>query len=121
MIIRFCKKHENNILSNFIKAGLNKSGTQRYKCKLCQKELRKNNYQKNKDKIKLKNKLWKLNNPERSKELNKKYKRKKQITIQEKIKFYDSLKPSILRASKKLVGCIIELNRMERRVNKKCR
>jgi transposase-like protein len=120
-IIKICKKHGNLLVNNVIKAGLNKSSTQRYKCKLCQQEFRKSNYLKNKDKIKLKNKIWKLNNPERSKELNKRYKRKKQISFQEKINFYESLKPSVLQASKKLIGCIIELNRMERRVNKKCR
>ena len=66
MITRNCGKHKNLTIDNFIKAGLNKSGSQRYKCKLCQQELRKNNYQKNKDKIKLKNQKWKDNNRERS-------------------------------------------------------
>ncbi len=121
MLIRFCKKHKNNDPNLFIKAGLNKSGTQRYKCKLCQQKLRKNNYQKNKDKIKLKNKNWKLTNPERAKELNKRYKRKIQKTIEEKNKFYENLKPSIQKASKRLIGCIIELNKIERNVNKKRR
>jgi hypothetical protein len=121
MIFKVCKKHGDLNEEKIIKSGIRKNGSRLYKCKFCHQEVRKNNYLKNKDKIKLKNKLWKEKNPERAKELNKRYKKKKIDDFQEKIKFYESLKPSVLKASKKLIGCIIELNRMKRRVNKKCR
>lgn len=120
MLTRYCRKHKINGINEFIKAGLNKSGSQRYKCRLCQKELRKNNYQKNKDKINLKNKTWKKNNPEKSKELNKKYRKKFVDSFIEKKMIYEELKPKTLRAAKRLIGCILELNRIERNGNKKC-
>ena len=129
MINRRCIKHNTSNEKDFIKAGLERSGAQRYKCKFCQQLLRKNNYLRNKERLYLKHKQWKENNKERSKELNKIYrdkkreeiKRKAKVSFEEKVKTFEELKPSKLRAVKRIIGQIIELNRIERNGNKKCK
>ena len=50
MIVKICNTHGELTINDVIKKGVT-NNIQRYKCKECQKVLRKNNYIKNKDKI----------------------------------------------------------------------
>lgn len=72
-IIQHCVKHGRLILSQLTKIGKNKSGTQRYACKLCRKEIMHNNFIKNKDKIIMRTKKWRDANRERYRELDRRY------------------------------------------------
>lgn len=71
-----CPTHGNLYRHEMIKAGHNKIGEQRYKCKLCMQQLHKRHYDNNKQKVLAKQKEYRLANPEKVKESKIKSRRK---------------------------------------------
>lgn len=118
--VKSCVKHGKLNISQVIKAG-KKNDIQTYKCSECYKTIRKNHYQKNKDKIYIKTREWKERNKARFNELNKNYKsRKKLQKEQEEEKEY--IKQKMMNPVKrKLINLLSDLRRIERRAYKKHR
>lgn len=64
-MIKKCKKHGDLTEKDIIKKGKLQSGRQAYRCKRCQQELHKSNYQSNKEKIVEKVKKYRADNVEK--------------------------------------------------------
>lgn len=70
-ITKNCKKHGDLTEKDIIKKGKLKSGNQAYRCKKCMQDLHANNYQANKEKIRLKLKKYKEENLAKFKQIKK--------------------------------------------------
>lgn len=81
-----CKHHGSRKEDEVIKAGLNRSGTIRFKCKECQKESHRDHYERHKDNVKSKVLEWRKNNPELKKEQEKRYRKNMSEEAQKKHK-----------------------------------
>jgi len=121
-IIKTCKKHGDLTQNQIIKSGIT-HGNQRYKCKLCMKEVHRNNYIKNKEKINEKTSEYKRNNRSRYNELNKYYRERynekltkehDELVLQRRL----GLTNSHLIARRKLIKVLIQLSEIERYGNK---
>ena len=111
-IIKICYKHGKLTLSQCIKSGV-KNNIQKYKCHECHKIFRKNNYEKNKEKICLKTKKWREENKEKRREIARKYLIKKKI-INEEAEESERLKNRKLNLSKRrLINVILKISRVE--------
>jgi hypothetical protein len=75
-ILYKCQKHGELLAGQTIKAGIEKSGKQRWRCKECMKHLHHQNYLRNKERIDRKNAVYKEKNPEKFTELNREWYRK---------------------------------------------
>jgi hypothetical protein len=81
-VLKTCEIHGKLYSKDLIKSGKTPAGTQQYKCKECMKILHRNHFQKNKEKVCLKTKLYRINNPDKVKQyyMNDKKNRLKRIS-----------------------------------------
>lgn len=75
IIIKRCIKHGDLTQDKVIKSGISK-GAQKYKCRACMKDFHHNHYERNREDIHEKSRLYKSKHREKFRELNRKYKRK---------------------------------------------
>ena len=120
LIIRQCKYHGDLTIDDMIKSGFT-DGKQRYKCKKCMKVIHHNNYLKNKTTIDEKRKLHKAANREYYRKMNMRYSmhrtyanRTSSVKLDKPIIF----KPQIEMAKKRLINILMQINEVERYVNK---
>lgn len=84
--IKICKKHGQLSLNDLIKSGLNNKKEIRYRCKLCMKEIHKNNYANNKLKIRDRQKKYREENYSHYRNLSNKSAKKMRLLNPEKEK-----------------------------------
>lgn len=73
-----CHQHGQLFIKDVVKAGKSKwTGRILYKCKICLKRMQREHYEKNKEDVLEKNKVYRVNNPEKIKQIRKAYKENK--------------------------------------------
>ncbi len=112
-VVKKCLKHGNLSENQVIKSGKHNP----VRCRACYIEVRKNNYKKNKEKIKEKNKNWREANPERNRELNK-LSRRRRTGIAESAKQFPERNIKFHRARARLRNILCKINKVIRDADK---
>lgn len=104
-IVHDCATHGTRRLSECRKQGKNKSGSQRYKCSICSKEISKRFYENHREEVKERIRKWQRENPEKKRESHRKnfekYREKYSIAQREHRKRYDQKNPDKAKERKK--------------------
>jgi len=85
-IVKTCKNHGDLTLDHLIRSGLQKNGSISYRCKLCMKDIHKNNYEKNKIKIRERHRKYREENYHHYREISNKSAKKNRDLNPEKEK-----------------------------------
>lgn len=114
-IITNCINHGELTIDQVIKSGINRRH-QRYRCKLCAKKIRRNNYLLNRETISKRNLANKRAKKEYYREMNRKYieKIKQKININKD----EEMSGAYLYAKKRLIKVLMDISELERYVNK---
>lgn len=113
-IIKTCKKHGDLTIENLIKSGINNE-IQQYKCKSCMKEIHRKNYEKNREKINARTSAYKKLHREKYNKLNEKYRQNLTTLISTPSRKEQApLSGAVLRAQKRLIKILMDLNKLER-------
>lgn len=117
--VKHCQKHGKLSLSQVNKSRINKSGNYNYKCKICQRELHAQNYERKKNDVLARQREYKQKNPEKVKRMKaeswqknkhkwkKKDREKENLRRQlETLQLHDSHIKRLIRKRKKNIGVI---------------